>query len=781
MFSNYVKVAVRNLLRYKGYSLITIVGLAIGMASSILILLWVLDELSYNSFNENIDRVCLVPQVQHYETTGDFPVSPTPMALAEALKADVPGIQSSTRYEPWLGTRTIVRGKKSFDAEIHFADPSFFDIFTFHFIRGNRKTALDDPHSIVLTVSSAKRMFGEEDPLGKTVTMDNKVSLTVTGILEDVPHNSDIRFEGLAPTSLLKEYHVDTAGWGSNMIMTYVLLRDPRQMNELSASIKDFMKKKAGPERGTLFLFPLSDLHLYSIKGSGGRINQLIIFSIVAFFTLFIACINFVNLATARSTRRSVEVGVRKVVGASRRQLAIQFFTESAVLMFISLALALLVVEIFLPYFNGIADKNLRLQDVGLESVLLIVGLVTVTGLFAGMYPALFLSAFKPTSLVKKMAAGKPRVFSLRTSLVVLQFAISISLIVGTLIINSQLKFIENKDIGIQRSNVLYFSLTDNLRSHIDNVKTELLRNPDILSVSATSNLPLFIYSNGGGWSWAGKPPDRNELVSVTSVDDDYLSTFGIKLKEGRFYSKDRPGDGSSSIVINERFAKLMGDGSAVGKEVTRGDYSATVVGVVKDFNFINLHNEIGPLAILLNKNWNVLSLRVAGNKLDGTIAYIRRVVQAADPSFVFQYQWLDQSYREMYTDEQRLEDMINSFALLAILISCLGLYGVTLHAVETRTKEIGIRKVCGASAREIIVMLSGESLRWMVLANAIAWPVAYYFMHNWLQKFAYRTDPGIDVFLLAGGITLAIALLTIGYQALRAAMSNPVEALRYE
>jgi len=781
MFSNYLRITFRRLLQHKGVSFITIAGLAIGMASCILILLWVTDELSYNTFNKNLDRIFLVPQVQHYETSGDLTVSPTPMVLAKELKESFPEVKQSTRYEPWLGSKILTRGDQHLNAEIHFADPSFFDIFTFHFIRGDRKTALNDPHSIVLTESLARKLFGSGDALGQTVTIDGKADLKVTGILEDVPHNSDIRFEGIAPTILLKEYGVQTGVWGSNMILTYVLLHNAQQATALSAKIKNFMKEKSDPARGTLFLFPFKELHLYSISGSGGRINQVIIFSIVALFTLAIACANFVNLATARSATRSTEVGIRKAIGASRRQVALQFFSESALLTIVALAIALFIVSISLPFFNEIARKNLSLQNINVLGGLLILGLVVVTSLLAGVYPAFFLSAFQPASLAQKRGGVKSRGLSLKTVLVVVQFAISIALIASTLIIHNQMRFMLDRNIGLDRDNILYFSLSDNLRLHVADVKSELLKDPNILDATACSHIPLFIYSNGGGWSWEGKPPDRDELISQTFVDYDYLATFGIGLQEGRFFSRDHPGDASSSVVVNRSFERLMGNGAAVGKVLTRGKSSSTIIGVVNDFNFLNLHNQIGPLAIFLGNNEEILSLRVRTAGLNSTLAHIGRVVHAVDPGFVLNAQWLDETYRGMYSDEERLEQMINAFALIAIVISCMGLYGVTLNAVESRTKEIGIRKVCGASLREIVLMLSKEAVTWIFLGSFIAGPAAYYFMHSWLQSFAYRTDVGVGVFLLAAGGTAALALLTISYQAVRAGMSNPVEALRYE
>ncbi|MCL4511466.1 MAG: ABC transporter permease [Bacteroidetes bacterium] len=788
MLRNFVKVAIRNILRNKVYSFINIAGLAVGMAACILILLWVTDELSFNNFNKNLNRIFLVPQTQHYKTVGDFTVSPTPMPLAETLKEEYPQVEYSTRYEPWLGERVLEHNERRFNEQINFADSSFFNVFSFDFVEGNPNTALTNPNSIVLTEETARKFFGKEDPIGKVLSMDAKVDLKVTGIIKDVPKNSDLQFDGLVPTDVMKDYGFNISEWGGNMIMTYVLLRNPQQAVELSREIRALLKKQYNdPTAGKLFLFPFKDYHLYSFSGKGGRIEDVILFSVVAFFILIIACINFMNLATARSARRATEVGVKKVVGATRFQIAKQFLGESIILTVISLGFALVLVELFLPYFNEIVGKSLQLGQMNLTSVLSILAVTVVSGILAGVYPSIFLSSFKPASILKKTMPDISSRFSVRSILVVLQFVISIALIICTSIVYFQLKYINNKDLGLNPRNVVYFRLSPTLANGTDRLKNELKANPNILSVTSVSNLPIEIYMNGGEWSWEGKPANENPLVSFTGVGYDYLKTFDMTLKAGRFFSREHPADDSASAVINESFAKLIGSKFHLGMRLSSGGYPLTAIGVVNDFNFSSLRNKIGPLAIFYNRpqpqylSAQYICAKVNNNDLTATLGFIQKTCKSIDPNFVFNYHFLDKTFEKMYTSEEGLGRIFGSFAVIAIIIACLGLFGLSSFAAEVKTKEIGIRKVLGASVPEIIYLLSKEFVSWVLIANLIAWPVAYYFMNKWLQDFAYRTSINLWVFILAGGLALLIALFTTSFQAIKAATANPVEALRYE
>lgn len=780
MLKNYLKIAFRNLLRSKLYSVINIAGLAIGMAATILILLWVTNELSFNRFNKNLDRIYIVAQTQHYQTIGDFTVLPTPLPLAQTLKQEYPEIEHATRYLTF-GSVTLSRNNINFSERMSAADSTFFKVFTFSFLEGDPSTALSSPSSIVITEETAKKLFGSANPIGKTITFDGRLDLKVAGVIADVPKNSDLQFDGLVSTDLLKKFGVSFTSWNNNSIWTFLLLRTPSQAAGLSNKIAGLLKKHDNdPTTGKLFLYPFKDFHLYSYTGKGGRIQDVVLFSMVALLILLIASINFMNLATARSARRATEVGVKKVVGATRSQIAKQFFGESILMALVSLGLAMVIVEVFLPYFNQMTDKSLKLGQMDLMSFLLILGLAVFTGILAGIYPSIFLSSFKPVSMLKKTGSEIPGKFSLRRVLVVLQFAISIALIIGTSIVYFQLQYVHNKNLGLKLNNVVYFPVTEKLLSHTSQLENELESDPHVLGVSSSRDIPIMIGSNGGGWSWEGMPASQSALVSFTYGDYGYMKTFDMSLKAGMFFSPKHPADDSTGVVINESFAKLIGRKSIVGMTLN-WDRPYTVIGVVKDFNFQSLHEAVGPLAIFYTTGGRFMCVKVDNDDLRATLSFIGRTCKEIDPGFAFNYHFLDKTFEQMYVSEQRLGSIVGAFSLLAVIIASLGLFGLSVYAAEAKTKEIGIRKVLGASTPGIIYLLSRELLSWVVLANLIAWPAAYYFMSRWLQGFAYRIDLSVWMFIAAGGLALFIAAVTTGIQAVRAATANPVEALRYE
>ena len=783
MIKKFFVVAFRNIKKDKIYSFINIAGLSIGIAASILILLWVSDEMNYNNFHKNLNEIYAVPQTQHYQTIGDFTVMATPTALAPALKAERPEIKYITRYEAFFGDVLISHDLKNFKQKLDYADPDFFKIFTFEFIKGDKNTALNDPHSIVITEDMASKYFGSDDPIGKTLRLEDKIDLKVTGLLKNIPHNSDINFDMIAPMEVMKElYDVPLDNWGNNMLNTYLVMNNSADAKELSKKINGRLAEAVdSPTAGKLFLYPFKDMHLYSYRGEGGRIKTVIIFSIVAFFILIIACINFMNLATARSVKRSTEVGIKKVVGANRTQIAGQFFGESLLLTFISLIFSLILVQILLPVFNDISGKELSLSLISFSTILSIIGIAFFTGILSGIYPAIFLSSFKPIATLKGTMSGLHSKFSLRRILVVFQFAISIILIIGTGIVYLQLNYIQNKNLGLDKDNIIYFDLSSNLQKNPESLKAELLTNSNIKGATVSSHIPAFIYSNGGGWNWEGKDPQQQELVTAMSADNDLLKTYGMKLAAGRFYSKEFPADDSLSMVINESFAKLIGYKNPIGMPLSRGNRHYNIIGVVKDFNYLQLQNKIGPAVIYPDPQPRYLSLKVNNAGLSETLNYIEKICKKFDPRFVFNYEFLDKSYEKVYTSEMRLGKIFNVFALLAIIISCLGLFGLASFVSELKTREIGIRKVLGASVSGIVFNLSKQFIRWVLLANVIAWPVAYYFMHEWLADFAYRIDFPLWIFVVSAILAMIIAVFTVSSQAIKSALTNPVEALRYE
>ncbi|HKI77117.1 MAG TPA: ABC transporter permease [Ignavibacteriaceae bacterium] len=783
MIKSYLKIAMRSLFKNKLYSFVNIAGLAIGMSACILILLWVTDELSYNKFNKNIDSIFVIPQTQHYQTVGDFTVMPTPIPLAPALKEEIPEIKYATRYASYLGKRKITFEEKTFNQQVNFADPDFFKIFSFDFIEGDKENALRDKSSIIITQEMAEKFFDGKDPVGKIIKMDDKFDMVVSGVVYNTPDNSDIKFDMLVPIALLKDIGYNMNNWGQNMLHTYVMLNNPERSGEVTKKIEGRLKKEIkASTAGKMFLYPLTKLHLYSISGKGGRIETVIIFSIIAFFILIIACINFMNLATARSAKRATEVGIKKAVGATRPQIAKQFFGESLLYTFISLAFAILLVEVLLPLFNDLSGKELALKQVNGDTMLLILIVTLVTGILSGIYPALFLSGFNPVEVLKSKLPGKTSKFSLRQILVVIQFSISIILIIGTIIVYLQMNFILNKNLGLDKDNIIYINLSDQLQRDTESLKTELLRNTNIKSATVSTHLPISVYSNGGGWKWEGKDPEQDELVSSMGADLDFLKTYDIKLKEGRYYSKEFPADDTLSLVINETFAKLMGFDNPVGKILSAGEsFHRTIIGVVKDFNFLQLQRDIGPLIIWPDPTPRILSIKLNNADIGNTLNFIKSTCKEFDSRFVFDYEFLDKTYENIYTSQKRLGQIFNSFAILAIIISCLGLLGLAAYVAELKTKEIGIRKVLGATTAGITYTLSKQFIFWVLLANAVAWPVAYYFMNNWLQDFAYRIDMPYWVFISAALVAILIAVITVSSQAIKAANSDPVKSLRYE
>ncbi|MCL5021273.1 MAG: ABC transporter permease, partial [Bacteroidetes bacterium] len=736
---------------------------------------------SYNNFNKNLDRIFLVAQTQHYKNMGDFTVSATPTALGPYLKSEYPEVQYATRYTAFMGERSVSRGEKSFNEIVKYADPDFFNIFSFDFLEGSPQNALTDPHSVVVTKETAEKLFGTDDVLGKTVRIDVKHDFKITGVIQNIPDNSDISFDLLAPMQALDDFHADLNDWGNNRLNTYVLLRKGIAFKAESRKIKAVLQQHVqASTAGDLFLFPFKDYHLYSISGSGGRIQTVRLFSLIALITLLIACINFMNLATARASKRSTEVGIKKVVGANRHQIATQFFGEALLLTVISLVLAMLLAELFLPAFSRLAAQKLSLSTLSLGSILVIVGLALAAGVIAGVYPAIYLSSFTPFSILRKGGKSGGGQSGLRRLLVVVQFSVSIFLIVCTLVVTGQLHYLISKNLGFDKQNIVYFPADGNIIGNLGSVKSELLRDTEIRDVSCASNLPFEVYENGGGWSWPGKNPKQDVLISFLGVDYGFTKAFDIRMAEGRFFSKDFPSDTVNNVVINETFARIIGKKNIVGTVLTSGNQSYHVVGVMKDFNFTNLLTKTGPLLMYLSNSPRFVFVKISRH-LPEVLGYIKKVYAEFNPGLPLQYHFLDETYERSFEGETRLSKIFNDFSVLAIIISCLGLFGLASFVAEQRTKEIGIRKVLGASSLNVVKDLTFQFMIWVIVANLIAWPTAYYYINNWLQGYPYRINLSIWLFALAGFLALFIAGLTVSFQAIRAATTNPVESLRYE
>jgi putative ABC transport system permease protein len=783
MLKNYLKMTLRNLRKHKGYSFINITGLAVGMASTILILLWVQDELSFDRFHRNANRIYRVTDYEKYSNGEEVTFSMNPPALASALKDEYPEIVEAARIRR-LSNAVIQYGDKRFSEDgILFADPSFLKIFSFPLVNGNEENALINPQSVVITEKMALKYFGDEHPVGKIIRVDNRLNFLITGVMKDLPTNSHLEFGFVVSFETIKEFGFPIEGWNSFAHTIYVLLAKRSDYRQVGKKIAGLIKTKQEDAIVTLSLQPLLDIHLRSGNmwgiGGTGDIRYVYIFTVIAGFILLLACINFMNLTTARASNRAKEVGLRKVVGADRKDLIKQFFGESILFAFLSLLIAVILVVEALPFYNTLSGKDLGLDIQNNQIiVILLVGITIITGLVSGSYPALFLSAFKPVSVLKGVLKSGSKSSFMRKILVSFQFSLTIVLIIGTIVINRQLHFIKVQRLGFDKDQVLCLKLPGKLNQKIDLVCTELLKNQKVVDISAVSSPPAQIRRSTIISEWEGNQTGEQFLMYMLSADFDFLNTMEIAMAEGRYFSRKFPADTSTGIVVNETAVRAMKMENPIGKKLL----DQNIIGVVKDFHFASLHSRIGPLVIYYNPNeiQNLL-IKVKPDDFSQTIKSIEHAWNRVVPGFPFEYSFLDEQIDRLYQAEQRVGKIINTFSILALFIACLGLFGMASFTAEQRTKEVGIRKVHGATVPGIVMLLSREFTRYVLFANIAAWPIAYYAMNKWLQDFAYRIDLTIWPFLLAGLAAFIIALLTVSWQAIRAAMASPVESLRYE
>jgi putative ABC transport system permease protein len=786
MLKNYLKIAFRNIVRHKGYSFINIAGLAVGMACCILILLWVQDELSYDKFHKNADNLYRVTKEYRYPSGKISYSRVTCPPLANVLKTEYPEIFNATRfrYRWWL----MKHDEKAFIEMGALVDPSFLEMFTFLLLKGNIATVLSDPYSIVLTEEMAEKYFGDEEPIGKSIIVENKFSVKVSGVMKNIPDNSHLQFSFLIPFEILrKEFSYTFEEWDTNNHYTYAMLHKNVSIQKVNQKISDIIKKHIPESIATLNLQPLTKIHLYDrdsyyIAGSGS-IRYVYIFSIIAIFVLIIACINFMNLATARSSNRAKEVGMRKVVGAHRSNLIKQFLGESILLSFIALIFAITLVELFLPAFNTLSGKQLVLDFSSSISIVLGIMIITlITGIISGSYPAFFLSSIQPVKIfIGSRAGSRYHSARLRKLLVVIQFSLSIFLVIFTIVVYKQVNYMRNRDLGYNKENIVWLEMTYDFSDRYESVKTELLQDPNIISITATDSPPTYRETTSNSLDWEGKKAEEIITMQVQSVDYDYLKTFNIKLAQGRFFSKEYSTD-TSNYVVNESAAKAMGMESPLGKRFSYEGREGNIIGVVKDFHSTSLRYEIEPLVMTIIPGWydNII-IKIKSEDIPKTILLIERKIKKIVPDFPFTYFFLDESLDDLYKSEQRMGSIFRYFALLAIFISCLGLFGLASFTTEQRTKEIGIRKVLGATVGNILLLLTKDFIKWVLIANIIAWPIGYFAMNKWLQDFAYRTNIGLFTFIISALLALMIALLTVSCQAVKVALANPIEALRYE
>ena len=809
MFENYLKTALRNLWKNKGFSLINIVGLAIGLATCLLIIIYVMDELSYDRFNEKADRI--------YRLDGDikfggnhFILAVSPAPTGPAMRRDYPEIETEVRFRE-RGGFLVKKGNVNIQEDaVIYADSTMLDVFTLPMIAGNPHTALVEPHTVVITEKIAKKYFSSAaDALGRSLVMNDSINYKVTGVLREIPSQSHIRYDFFVAMSESEDSR-NNDNWLSNNYATYIVLRkgsDPRRLEAkfpamiqkyispllqqaVHISMDDFFK--AGNFVG-FSLTPLTAIHLHSNKtaelGRNGSIQYVYIFSAIAVFILLIACVNFMNLSTARSSNRAKEVGIRKVLGSLRGHLITQFIAESILISFISMLLALGLAWLMLPVFNQLSDKQMY---IGLFSrswlAPSLLALVLVVGLLAGSYPAFFLSAFRPIAVLKGNVAAGFKTGWLRNSLVVFQFGISIFLMVGTAVIYRQLGYIHSRQLGFDREQVMVVHNGWGLGSGAKAFRDGLLKLPGVTGTTMTGFLPTGDNRNDDAF-FLTPELDQKKAISMQrwAADENYVPVLGMKMMAGRNFSREFKTD-SDAIMINESAARMIGWSNPMEHKIyeledlkTKKVKAYHVIGVVKDFNFNSLREVVTPLALFLEHDQGNFALRVHTDHIPQLVTQVENEWKKIVPGKPFNYSFMDEDFNTLYKSEQRMGGISLSFSLLAIFIACLGLFGLAAYAAEQRTREIGIRKVLGATIGGIMALLSRDFLRLVLVSALIAFPFAWWAMHRWLQDFAYRIDIGWEVFALAGVLSVAIALLTVSFQALRAALMNPVKSLRTE
>jgi putative ABC transport system permease protein len=797
-----LKIAIRNILKNKGYNQINIIGLSIGMMATLFISLWILDELSYDRFHSNANRIYRI--AWHSEN----PQTRTPHPMSHQLIKDMPEVENAVSITPVWGEgltrpmRTVKQGDIQYEENgIYAADTTFFQVFSFRLIKGDPKTALRDVGGLVITQEMAKKYFNEEDPLGKMLIINfgQDIPFVITGVLENIPKNSHFHFDFLISYNTTKSYPSgEFYEWADFGHYNYLLLAENVSTEYLESRLFDWVGRyrdwPVGAEEefknGTIGfkLQPLRDIHLHSnIRWeleNNGDILYIYVFSSLAIFIILIACINFMNLSTARASKRAIEIGLKKTIGANRTQLIIQFYGEAFMASFFAMIFGIIIFEFLTPLFNTLTGKIFYMNYSDPLVLIILFAYVLVCTVMAGTYPAIVLSGFKPMYILKGYKSTSRKPLNFRNALVIFQFAISAFLIIGSLVISSQLNFLKNRKLGLMSEQVMAIPIKDTLmQMNYRSVKIELLTDNRILKASAVSNLPGQNF-NQNPIQWKGDDDQLN--VSELSVDHDFFDVLGIKMKDGRSFSLDMESDEEVAFILNEEAASFYDWDSPIEQEVTWYDDEITregkVIGVVENFHFQSLHKTIEPLIIHLEPDvFNFFLVKISPVEIPESIAHLKNVYQKLDPNNDFTYFFLDDDFNKLYRAEERIETVIAYFTVLSIFISCLGLFGLSAYEAERRTKEIGIRKVNGATMMNIITLLSRDFSRWVIIAFIVACPFGFMIMNNWLKNFAYQISISGWSFFIAGALIIIIGLIAVSFQAIKAARRNPIEALRYE
>lgn len=814
MFRNYLKITFRNLWKNKSYSFINIVGLAFGLASCIIILLYVNNELSYDTHHKKSDRIARV--TSFIDFSGSYlELATTASPMGPTLKSDYADVEDMVRFRP-RGEFLVRSGDTNIkETDIIFTDPSVFNVFTIPVIQGDSKTALLEPFTMGISRSKALKYFGREDVVGETLLLDDNHSYEITAVYEDMPSTSHFNFEFLLSMQTIAD-EANNGVWLSNNFRTYLLLKEgtdlkafesnfdtikstyiePQLINFTGNSLEEF--EEAGNSI-QYELQPLTDIHLHSDLVAefqpNGNINYVFLFSGLAAFILILACINFMNLATARSVKRAKEVGIRKSLGSIRKQLIAQFFTESMLLCIFSFLIALLIVELTLPFFSNLSGTDLLSNYFSNSSLILsISGIVLLTGLLSGSYPAIVLSSFKPITVLKGAFQQKEK-SKFRSALVVFQFSVSLVVIIGLLVINKQLDFIQNQSLGFQKDQTLIVHDAYTLSSNLDVYKEQLLQEPEFKNATISSFLPVSGFSMNDQTFWQkGEDPvqGNNSSLQVWRVDDKYIPTLGMEILEGRNFYADKEAD-KNTVILNEALAQKFDFENPIGEVITTftqnpdGGFDTEklldyeVIGVVKNFNFRSLKENIAPLGLFKGTSRGNVIFKIDGNDASVAIAKLEDYWKEMAPGQPFSYSFLDDRFDQMYRSESRVSNLVSAFSVLIIIIACLGLFGLSAYSAEQRTKEIGIRKVLGASVAGIVSLVSRDFIKLILISFLIAAPIGYYIMNQWLKEFTYKTNIGFDIFLISGVGIILIAIFTVSWQSIKAALTNPVKSLKNE
>lgn len=794
MLKSYFKIAWRNLLRNKGYSFINISGLAMGMAVAILIGLWMYDELTFDTYHPNYDRIAQVMQHQTFNGKVGSQVA-NPAVMAEEIRNIYGNDFNHVLQSSWNFGHTLTYGEKMFIKSGSFFEPQVTDMLSLKMIKGSKDGLKKDMNSILLSASVAQAYFGEEDPLDKTLRIDNQSDVKVTGVYEDLPENTSLKdLKFILPWDLylslnpwIKQMENP---WGSNFTQTYVQIADNADMEKVSARIKDVKLNKLPKDdrrhNPVVFLHPMKKWHLYSdFKDGinvGGRINNVWLFGITGVFVLLLACINFMNLSTARSEKRSKEVGIRKSIGSVRTQLITQFFSESIMVSFLAFLLALILVLIVLPSFNGIADKKISIPWSEPMFWLINIGFSMITGLFAGLYPALFLSSFQPVKVLKGTFKAARLASLPRQVLVVIQFTISITLIIGTMVVYKQIKHGQNRPTGYNRDGLITASISPERHKHFDVIRTELKNEGVVVEMAESGSPTTEVWNSNGGFDWEGKDPDQAVDFPNNAVSHEYGKVISWEIKEGRDFSREFISD-SLAFILNESAVTFIGLKDPLGKVLRWNDKPYTIIGVVKDLLVQSPYQPVRPSLFHLSRgpeNVFIIKLNPERSTQDA-LSKIETIFKKYNPTAPFQSSFVDEDFARKFGNEKRVGTLAAFFAALAILISCLGLFGLASFVAEQRTKEIGIRKVLGASVTNLWRMLSKDFVVLVILSCLISIPLAWYELNRWLQEYEYRTDISWWIFAVSGSGALIITLLTVSFQAIKAALMNPVKSLRSE